>query len=159
MYIWYMIVTFPLDASVALNTLPNPPSPNRHSFRKFFVAVASSRNVKDFTALSSLWSSSTLLVLSIGSCVLLLLLLLLFCTVKENIKHEIEKQLLQSRILNRYYSRQLNITFESNRAKNKNIVALVVLRMLPFEILQSRFIEKQITMFDSSLLTAPWFLC
>jgi hypothetical protein len=47
-----VVYTWPFS-SWPLYTLPKPPSPKRQSERKFFVAVASSRNVNDFAVLSA----------------------------------------------------------------------------------------------------------
>ena len=44
-YFKYMLRTFPVLSKQPLKTRPKPPSPNRHSDLKFFVAAASSRKV------------------------------------------------------------------------------------------------------------------
>lgn len=47
-----VVCTCPFS-SLPLYTLPKPPSPRRQSERKFFVAVASSRNVNAFAVLAT----------------------------------------------------------------------------------------------------------
>jgi len=49
---FYVVCTCPFS-SLPLYTLPKPPSPRRQSERKFFVAVASSRNVNAFAVLET----------------------------------------------------------------------------------------------------------